>query len=154
MTFLKKIRLLTIKEKKQWIDKNQKGLSLAAQCKLLGIPRSSYYYQQVPISQSELWLMRHIDEMYTARPFLGSRKITENLRREGLHINRKHVQRIMRRLSIAPVLNQDLIPQNPTQNMSNSLIYSTAWFFPHPSKCGAPTSPIFRFSMDYVYLVA
>lgn len=45
--------------------------------------------------------MRRVDEIYTARPFLGSRKITEELRREGCKINRKHVQRIMRALGLA-----------------------------------------------------
>lgn len=53
------------------------------------------------MSETELWLMKRIDAMYTAQPFLGSRKITEDLQGEGLNINRKHVQRIMRRLGIA-----------------------------------------------------
>jgi putative transposase len=92
---------LTVEEKKQWIDKNQKGLSVAAQCKLLGVPRSNYYYKQVPVSESELWLMRRIDEIYTDWPFYGSRKIAQELKREGVSINRKHVQRIMRQLGLA-----------------------------------------------------
>jgi putative transposase len=46
-------------------------------------------------------LMRRIDELYTAWPFLGSRRITALLRAEGQRINRKRVQRLMRRLGIA-----------------------------------------------------
>lgn len=92
---------MTVEEKKLWVDKKQKGLSVAAQCKLLGVSRSSYYYKQVPVSESELWLMRRVDELYTAWPFYGSRKITEELKREGHGINRKHVQRIMRCLGLA-----------------------------------------------------
>ena len=46
-------------------------------------------------------LMRWIDELYTAWPFLGSRRLTAMLRAEGFPINRKRVQRLMRRMGIA-----------------------------------------------------
>jgi transposase InsO family protein len=46
-------------------------------------------------------LMRRIDELYTAWPFLGSRRITALLRAEGQRINRKRVQRLMRQTGIA-----------------------------------------------------
>jgi putative transposase len=92
---------LTVEEKKLWIDKNQPGLSVAAQCKCLGVPRSSYYYRQIPVSASELWLMQRVDEIYTAWPFYGSRKIAQELKKEGHNINRKHVQRIMQSLGLA-----------------------------------------------------
>jgi hypothetical protein len=45
--------------------------------------------------------MRRIDELYTAWPFLGSRRMTALLRVEGHRINRKRVQRLMRRMGIA-----------------------------------------------------
>lgn len=72
-----------------------------AQCRLLNIPRSSYYYRKVPVSLSEIQLMRRVDEIYTARPFLGSRKIVQELKREGWAVNRKHIQRVMRLLGLA-----------------------------------------------------
>lgn len=77
------------------------GLSVSAQCKLLEVPRSSYYHKHVPMSESELRLMRRIDELYTAYPFYGSRKIAYELKKEGHIINRKHVQRIMKLLGLA-----------------------------------------------------
>lgn len=92
---------MTVEEKKLWIDKKQAGLPVAAQCKLLGVSRSSYYYRQIPVKESELWLMRRVDEIYTTWPFYGSRKITRELKKEGHDINRKHVQRIMRHLGLA-----------------------------------------------------
>jgi putative transposase len=94
---------LTIEEKKQWIDDQHTELSIAAQCKLLEIPRSSYYYKSLPAMASELQLMRRIDEIYTARPFLGSRKIVQELKKEGCTVNRKHVQRIMQHLGLAGI---------------------------------------------------
>jgi len=45
--------------------------------------------------------MQRVDEIYTAWPFYGSRKITQELKNEGQGVNRKHVQRIMRRLGLA-----------------------------------------------------
>ncbi len=45
--------------------------------------------------------MRCLDELFTAWPFLGSRRMTEMLRAEGEKINRKRVQRLMRKMRIA-----------------------------------------------------
>lgn len=92
---------MTVEEKRLWIEKDNPDLSVAAQCKLLSIPRSSYYYKNVSMSLSETRLMRRVDEIYTARPFLGSRKIAQELKREGCDVNRKHIQRIMRLLGLA-----------------------------------------------------
>lgn len=45
--------------------------------------------------------MRRIDELFTAWPFLGSRRMTAMLKAEGPQVNRKHVQRLMRKMGIA-----------------------------------------------------
>jgi putative transposase len=45
--------------------------------------------------------MRRIDELFTAWPFLGSRRMTAMLRAEGQAINRKRVRRLMRKMGIA-----------------------------------------------------
>src|ERR1700739_3183873 len=45
--------------------------------------------------------MRRIDELFTAWPFLGSRRMTAMLKAEGLEVNRKRVQRLMREMGIA-----------------------------------------------------
>ena len=45
--------------------------------------------------------MRRIDELFTAWPFLGSRRMAAMLRAEGYVVNRKRVQRLMRRMGIA-----------------------------------------------------
>lgn len=71
-------------------------LSLRRQCGLLGLGRSSWYYDAVPVSTVEFALMKRIDKVSTLRPYFGSRSITTNLKRAGLVINRKKVQRLMR----------------------------------------------------------
>lgn len=65
------------------------------QCELLGLPRSSLYYEPAGETEENLRLMRLIDEEYTARPFLGSRRLMLWLNEHGQEVNRKRVQRLM-----------------------------------------------------------
>jgi putative transposase len=83
------------------IDRGEPLLSIRRQCVLLGVARSGVYRVPRPANDNDLALMRRIDELYTAWPFLGSRRMTALLRAEGRRINRKRVQRLMRRMGIA-----------------------------------------------------
>ena len=56
---------------------------MSQQCELLGLSRSSYYYEPATESVANLALMALIDKEYTAHPFLGSRGMRSWLRREG-----------------------------------------------------------------------
>jgi putative transposase len=76
------------------------SLSLRQQCELLGVNRSSLYYESVGPDREELELMRLVDELHLERPFYGSRRITQELRRRGLNVNRKRIQRLMRVMGI------------------------------------------------------
>lgn len=78
-------------------------MPLSVQAELLSLSRASLYYQPVPPSPEEVALKHRIDEIYTAYPFYGSRRITAQLRREGRTINRKAVQRHMREMGIAGI---------------------------------------------------
>ncbi|MCC6192229.1 MAG: transposase [Anaerolineales bacterium] len=84
------------------VDRPPVELSLTTQCDLLSLNRTSLYYQPLPPSPEELYAKRRIDELYTACPFYGSRKITAVLRDEMV-INRKAVQRHMQEMGIAGV---------------------------------------------------
>jgi len=84
------------------IDKGNKEISLSHQVELLGISRSSIYYQPV-VDPYDLLLMQLIDEQYTRTPFYGSRKMTAFLRREGHRVNRKRVQGLMRQMGIEAI---------------------------------------------------
>jgi putative transposase len=69
--------------------------TIARQCELLGLARSTYYHEPQPESAENLRLMRRIDELYLKRPFSGSRKMAAEL-----EVNRKRVQRLMRLMGI------------------------------------------------------
>jgi putative transposase len=78
-------------------------LSVSQQCELLGLSRSSYYYEPATETAANLALMAQIDREYTAHPFLGSRRMTTWLRGEGHEVNRKRVQRLMRLMGLEAV---------------------------------------------------
>jgi len=73
------------------------------QCELLGLSRSSLYYEPGGEVAEDLRLMRLIDEQYTARPFYGSRRMTIWLNGQGEEVNRKRVQRLMRVMGLEAI---------------------------------------------------
>jgi putative transposase len=85
------------------IEPGHEHLSVRRQCELLGLNRSSFYYQAARESRDELRLMRLLDEEYTRHPFYGSRKLTKWLRQQGEEVNRKHVQRLLRLMGLEAI---------------------------------------------------
>jgi putative transposase len=81
-----------------WIEPNHSTLSVSRQCDLLGLARSSWYYEPCGETTENLELMRRIDDEYMRHPFYGSRKMAELF-----GVNRKRVQRLMRLMGIEAV---------------------------------------------------
>ena len=81
------------------LEENNPEMPLKIQADLLGISYSSLFYEPVPPSARELAIKRRIDEIYTACPFYGSRKITVQLRPE-FGVARPTVQAYMREMGI------------------------------------------------------
>lgn len=108
---------------------------------MLSISRRSLYYQPLEPSPEELVIKHRIDELYTAHPFYGSRKLTVLLKPDFGPINRKRVQRYMREMGIAgispgpnlskraiqhriyPYLLRDLTAQAPNQIWGSDITY-------------------------------
>ena len=78
-------------------------MPITVQAELLGLNRTSLYYRPVPVTAEELAIKRRIDELYTAHPFYGSRKLAAILSAERGAINRKAVQRHMQEMGIAGI---------------------------------------------------
>jgi putative transposase len=79
-------------------------LSLRRQCDLIGLNRSSYYYQPAPESPLNLTLMRLIDEQYLRTPFYGYPKMTAYLRQQKKYqVNPKRVYRLMQLMGLRAV---------------------------------------------------
>jgi len=92
-----------VPEKRQCIETDHPQLSIGRQCELIDLSRASYYRRPVTESDENLVLMRLIDEEYTRHPFYGSRKLKKHLTDLGYSVNRKRVQRLMRKMGIASI---------------------------------------------------
>jgi len=75
-------------------------LPIVRQAELLDLSRSSVYYLPQATPESELALMRRIDELHMEHPFAGARMLRDLLRHEGHAIGRKRVTTLMRRMDI------------------------------------------------------
>ena len=90
-------------QRRAMIDRDLPEVSVVRQCELLSISRSSVRYRPAEASERELELMSLIDKQCLRTPFYGSRKMTTWLRGQGRAVNRKRVQRLMRRMGIEAV---------------------------------------------------
>jgi len=134
-----------------WIDPSDK-IKLAKQCELAGVCRATWYNRQSvkPMVEDDTHLCRLIDEAYTKYPFYGSRRMVVHLFGQGIKVNRKRVQRLMRLMGLAgmapgpntsqkhpehkvyPYLLRGLTVVRPNQVWSTDITYST------PSQRGPP----------------
>jgi putative transposase len=89
-------------ERLAMLEKDNPHVSLRTQAELLGISYSSLFYQPRSPTQREISIKRRIDEVYTAWPFYGSRRITAVLRSE-FQVSRPTVQAYMRAMGIAGI---------------------------------------------------
>ena len=91
-----------VAERKEMIDPAH-DLPVQQQAKVLGISRSSVYYEPRPIPADDLWLMRRIDELHLNYPFAGSRMLRDLLRQQGLEVGRRHIKTLMRKMGIEAI---------------------------------------------------
>ena len=85
------------------IEARHAPLSVAKQCELLGLSRSSFYYRRQAASPLGLQIMHAIDRIYTQYPFYGVRRIQQALRHEGYAVNHKRVHRLMQRMGLQAI---------------------------------------------------
>src|SRR5258707_1144368 len=78
-------------------------MTILRQCELLGLVRSSFYYEPAVTAAENLALMKQIDKQYTDCPFYGSRRMTAWLQTQGQAVNRKRVQRLMRVMGLEAI---------------------------------------------------
>jgi putative transposase len=93
-------------------------MSIARQCDLVGLPRSTYYYQSCGESEENLTLMRLLDKQYTDTPYYGVRRMTAWLRSQGYHVNHKRVARLMHTMGIEAIYPKPHLSQgHPTHRV-------------------------------------
>ena len=85
------------------IERTHPKLSVGAQCRLLSIPRSSFYYAPLGETAMNLDLMLLIDKQFLETPFYGVRQMTWHLQNEGHAVNEKRIRRLMRLMRLMPI---------------------------------------------------
>ena len=124
----------TVSEARSWIDFDNPDLSIRQQCRLLGLHRSNAYYEPTPETVFNLQLMRLMDEEHLLRPAKGSRQMVDFLKRLGHDVNRKRIQRLMRkmgiegRLFIEPMFGSDLSVMSDWPRHKNFNFFNRANF--------------------------
>jgi len=85
------------------VEPENENIPIIRQCELLGLNRSSFYYQKEAEKEEDAVLMRLLDEQYTRTPFYGYRRMTHYLRSKGFRVNPKRVRRLMRKLGLEAI---------------------------------------------------
>jgi putative transposase len=91
---------LSIEQRMQMIEKSNPKISIAEQCEMVNIPRSSYYEHIKEKSATDQQIKEIISAIYTDNPSYGSRRITAMIKRRGISINRKKTQRLMQEMEL------------------------------------------------------
>lgn len=94
---------MSIARRRQMIEREHASLSIATQCRLVSISRSSFYYAPVPETAQTLALMAVIDASFLDHPWYGSRQMARHLCRLGHTVGRRRVRRLMARMGLAPI---------------------------------------------------
>ena len=95
--------IIPAEEKRKWLLTGHNQLSIRQQTQMLGLNRSSLYYQPIGISAYNLLLMNLLDEQYTKTPFYGVEKMTIFLNEIGHHVNVKRVRRLLRMMGLEAI---------------------------------------------------
>jgi len=117
-------------------------LPVVQQCQLLALARSSVYAVPQPIAAEELALIRQMDALHLQHPFAGSRMLRDLLRLEGVHVGRKHVATLMRRMGITALYQH---PRTTRPHPGHTV-------FPYLLRERAITAPNQVWAMDITYL--
>ncbi len=128
-------------DKNKLIERGHPNLSISRQCALLGINRSSFYYDPIPESAENLHIMAALDKLHTDYPFYGVRRMSVNLDAKFQPVNDKRARRLMRLMNIQtnyprpnlskknegheiyPYLLRGLIAERPMQIWSTDITY-------------------------------
>jgi putative transposase len=128
-------------------------LAVSDQCRLLGLSRSTYYYERgVEESDENLALMEQIDRLYLAHPENGSRMMVKGLKRRGV-VNRERVQRLMQLMGIRSLCPQ---PKTTTPNKAHPVYpyLLRNMVIDHPNQVWAADITYVPFRKGSWYLVA
>jgi len=139
--------------KRAEVEKVLATMSVARQCGLLEISRSTFYYQPLGENAYNLALMRLIDEQFTKRPFYGVPRMTASLCRMGYGVNPKRVRRLMRVMGLEAIYPKPRLSANgPDHKVYPYLLKGIT--VDRPDQAWAADITYVRLTHGFVYLMA
>ena len=142
-------------DRRAMLERGHPEISIRGQCRLLGIARSGVYRPAAANDDADLALMRRIDVLFMAWPFLGSRRMTAMLRAEGQRVNRKRVQRLMRLMGIAALGPKPKTTKPaPGHKIFPYLLRDLGMTIDRPNQVWAADITYIPIGRGYLYLVA
>lgn len=150
---VKKLKSLGLSNKKSLVEPKLSTVSLARQCELIGIHRSSLYYKSKGLSMHDIEIMHRIDEIFTEMPFYGHRRIHKQLKDENNAIGRHRVAKYMKLLGIKalyPTKKRDTSIRNQEHVIYPYLLNKTEITQPNQVWCGDIT--YIRLQGGFAYL--
>jgi putative transposase len=135
------------------IDPGQEMIPVRKQCELLGLARSSYYYESQKDDAYNLYLMNLIDEQFTKTPFYGVKRMTAWLKRQGEAVNHKRIRRLMRVMGLEAVYPKPRL-SFPHQAHPSYPYLLRNLVIDHPDQVWCADITYIRMLHGFVYLVA
>ena len=135
------------------IEPTHPDLPVTRQCELLGLPRSSFYYEPVPPDPYDDLLMRLLDEQYTRTPFYGVDRMTVWLGQQGHPVGRDRVRRLLRKMELMALYPKPRTSlPNPDHRVYPYLLRGVS--IERPDQVWATDITYVRMRRGFVYLTA
>lgn len=144
---------MSVAEKKALVESEHLSISISRQCELLGLARSSFYYEIQPETEQNLRLMAMLDKQYTARPFYGVRRMTAWLATQGEIVNPKRVRRLLRKMGIEAIYPKPNLSR-PKDNVRKYPYLLREEEITAPNQVWSTDITYISLPKGYVYLVA
>jgi putative transposase len=139
--------------KRALIQPGHAAISLQRQCELVGLNRSSWYYQAARESPENERLMALMDAQFTKTPFYGVRRMTAWLRLQGETVNAKRVRRLLRKMGLMAVYPKPKLSL-PGDNPRRFPYLLKDYPITAPNQVWSTDITYIRLSQGFIYLVA
>lgn len=135
------------------IDPGNVQIPIYRQCELLGLSRSSYYYESQRDHSYNLMLMNLIDEQFTRTPFYGVPRMTAWLNVQGHEVNHKRVRRLMNLMGLQAIYPKPRLSSSNQAHKKYPYLLK-GLMIDHPDQVWCADITYVRMIHGFVYLVA
>jgi putative transposase len=148
----KKIEFLNIEDLKLMINIDSK-LSIRHQCEIIGLNRSTYYYEPEPVSDEIIILMNLLDKQYTATPFYGVIKMTKYLNEQGYKVGKDLVRTLLRKMSLYAIYPKRFTSKNNIEHKVYPYLLTDVKIY-KPNQVWSTDITYIKLLKGFTYLVA